>query len=292
MTDNSGYIITSLQNPKVREVILLSRKAGERAEKGLFVVEGVREVRACLEFGFRMESVFHCPAILSHERFSEAIPCRKGGVKVFEVTEEVYARMAYRAGTEGVIAVAGARERTLAEVAAKMFPDNTECDASDSTDGSAPDRQPLVMVAEKVEKPGNIGAILRTADACGASAVLLCDCPTDIYNPNLIRASLGGVFTQNIAVCTSAEAIDFLKKNNIVIYTAQLQDSVPYYETDMKRPCAIVMGSEADGLTRMWREASDQRIMIPMLGALDSLNVSVSAAVLCYEALRQRRQNG
>lgn len=277
MTDNSGYIITSLQNPKVREVILLSQKARERAAKGLFVVEGVRELLACLESGFRLDTVFHCPDILAKEQLREIMPGPENGVRLFGVTEEVYARMAYRAGTEGVIAVARAKERTLAEIA---------------KNGLETKGRPLVIVAEKVEKPGNIGAILRTADACGASAVLLCDCPTDLYNPNLIRASLGGVFTQNIAVCTSEEAIYFLKKNNIVIYTAQLQDSVPYYETDMRRPCAIVMGSEADGLTRMWREASDQKIMIPMLGALDSLNVSVSAAVLCYEALRQRRQNG
>ena len=142
-----------------------------------------------------------------------------------------------------------------------------------------------------MEKPGNLGAILRTADAVGATAVIFANPRTDLYNPNLIRASLGGVFTQKIVCCKSEDAIDFLKARNIKIYTAQLQDSVPYYGTDMTEACAIALGSEADGISNIWREASDRKIMIPMLGRLDSLNVSVSASILCYEALRQRTAN-
>ena len=131
--------------------------------------------------------------------------------------------------------------------------------------------------------------MLRTADASGVSAVLVCDPHTDLYNPNLIRASLGGVFTRNIAVCTSAEAIAWLKDRSISILTAQLQDSELYYDTDMARPTALVFGTEADGLSDIWRQAADAHIRIPMLGSIDSLNVSASMAVLCYEALRQRR---
>jgi len=140
-----------------------------------------------------------------------------------------------------------------------------------------------------VEKPGNIGAVLRSADAAGATAVIVCDPLTDLYNPNLIRASIGAFFTVPLVACTSQECIRFLKDNGIAILTAQLQDSHLYYDTDMRRPVAIVMGTEADGLTTVWREAADAHIRIPMLGRLDSLNVSVSAAILLFEAVRQRQ---
>ena len=148
---------------------------------------------------------------------------------------------------------------------------------------------PLVMVLEAVEKPGNLGAVLRSADAAGADAVIICDPLTDLYNPNLIRASIGAIFTVPVAACTSEEAIAWLKARGIKIYTAQLQDSLPYYDTDLRGPSALVMGTESTGLTPIWREAADRHIRIPMLGRLDSLNVSVSAAILLFEALRQRQ---
>ncbi|MBS7289434.1 MAG: RNA methyltransferase, partial [Bacteroidales bacterium] len=148
---------------------------------------------------------------------------------------------------------------------------------------------PLVIVLESVEKPGNLGAVLRSADAAGADAVIVCDPLTDLYNPNLIRSSIGGIFTVQVAAATSQDTINWLKEKNIRILTAQLQDSLPYYDTDMKCGTAIVMGTEATGLTPIWRQAADAHIMIPMLGRLDSLNVSVSAAILLYEAVRQRQ---
>ena len=194
----------------------------------------------------------------------------------FEVTEDVYAKLAYRAGTEGIVAIVKEKKKRLEDINLQV-----KCDEKGNY-------QPLILVVESVEKPGNLGALLRTADACGADGVLICDELTDLYNPNLIRASLGGIFTQNVICCTNEEAYKWLKENNIVIYTAQLQDSKLYYNTDMRRGCAIVMGNEAKGLTDFWRKAASEKIMIPMLGKLDSLNVSVSAAILCYEALRQR----
>ena len=147
----------------------------------------------------------------------------------------------------------------------------------------------LLMVLESVEKPGNLGAVLRSADAAGADAVVVCDPLTDLYNPNLIRASIGAVFTVPTVACTSEECIDFLKRHSIRILTAQLQDSSLYYDTDMRHSTAIVMGTESTGLTRQWREAADAHIRIPMSGRLDSLNVSVSAAILLFEAVRQRQ---
>jgi TrmH family RNA methyltransferase len=144
-------------------------------------------------------------------------------------------------------------------------------------------------VLESVEKPGNLGAVLRTAEAAGVDAVIVCDPLTDVYNPNVIRASIGGVFCVPTAVCSSEECIAFLKAHQIQILTAQLQDSYEYYDYDMRQATAIVMGTESTGLSQQWREAADAHIRIPMLGRLDSLNVSVSAAILMYEAVRQRK---
>ena len=149
-------------------------------------------------------------------------------------------------------------------------------------------QDPLIVVLESVEKPGNLGAVLRSADAAGVDAVIVCDPLTDLYNPNLIRSSIGAVFTVPVVACSSEECIAFLKSKGIKILTAQLQDSELYYATDMTCGTAIVMGTESTGLTTQWRKAADAHIRIPMLGALDSLNVSVSAAILMFEAVRQR----
>ncbi|MCF0121478.1 MAG: RNA methyltransferase [Oscillospiraceae bacterium] len=187
---------------------------------------------------------------------------------VCRLSPAVYAKMAYRETTEGVLATVRSRALRL----------------SDLQLGA----QPLIAVVESVEKPGNLGAILRTADAAAADAVIVCDPLTDIYNPNVIRASLGAIFSVPCVACSSEECIEFLKSRGIQILTAQLQDSHYYYDTDMRRPTAIVMGTEAHGLSEQWRRAADAHILIPMLGTVDSLNVSVSTAVLLYEAVRQR----
>lgn len=149
-------------------------------------------------------------------------------------------------------------------------------------------QNPLIVVLERVEKPGNLGAVLRSADAAGADAVVICDPLTDLYNPNLIRSSIGAIFSVPCVACGSEACIDFLKQKGILILTAQLQDSHLYYDTDMRQGTAIVMGTESTGLTDLWRRAADAHIRIPMLGKLDSLNVSVSAAILLFEAVRQR----
>lgn len=203
--------------------------------------------------------------------------CKACGYEVVEeyirdvnVTPQVYEKMAYRGSTEGHIAVVRCQEHTLAKLQLK--------------------ENPLIVVLESVEKPGNLGAILRSAEAAGIDALIVCDPLTDMYNPNVIRASIGGVFCVPTAVCTSQECIAFLKQKGIKILTAQLQDSYEYYDYDMTQGTAIVMGTESTGLTNQWREAADAHIRIPMLGRLDSLNVSVSAAILMYEAVRQRRR--
>ncbi len=255
--------ITSLQNPKVKAVVALQQKSAERRKQELFVVEGLREVEHCLEAGYQLDSVFICPALLGTESFHTEAPCH-------EVTPEVYEKMAYRGGTEGIIAVVKSKHLTLEALQLS--------------------KHPLLMVLESVEKPGNLGAILRSADAAHSDAVIVCDPLTDLYNPNLIRSSIGAIFTVPCVACTSEECIRFLKARGIKILTAQLQDSHLYYDTDMRSGTAIVMGTESTGLTDQWRKAADAHIRIPMLGRLDSLNVSVSAAILLYEAVRQRQQ--
>ena len=291
--------ITSAQNPKLKRLMALQEKSRLRRSEGVFVVEGRRELEHCLAAGFEIDSLFICSEICDAAwlgiplegratRGTEAGgPSRRDGgvspkgelpkgeypnlrqVNVFYLSKEVYAKVAYREGTEGIIAEVKAKYLTLDDLALK--------------------ENPLVMVLEGVEKPGNLGAVLRSADAAGADAVIVCDPLTDLYNPNLIRASIGAIFTVPVVCCSSDEAIAFLKARGIRILTAQLQDSSAYYDVDMTCGTALVMGTEATGLTPVWRTAADAHILIPMLGRLDSLNVSVSAAILLYEAVRQRK---
>ena len=295
-------IITSAQNPKIKNLLLLQEKSKARKEQGLFVVEGRRELEHCLEAGYTVRTVFVCPEI-THSLTEEGIASQISGhprpdkregpagaasgrgrseaeaicdtipsaVKplIIEIPEQLYRKVAYRESTEGIIAEVEYKSLKLGDL---ELPEN-----------------PLVMVLEAVEKPGNLGAVLRSADAAGADAVIICDPLTDLYNPNLIRASIGAVFTVPTVAVSSAEAIAFLKARGIRILTAQLQDSSLYYDVDMKRGTALVMGTESTGLTPQWRAAADAHIRIPMLGRLDSLNVSVSAAILLFEAVRQRQ---
>lgn len=252
-------VITSVKNQKVKKLLALQQKSSERRESGLFVVEGRRELQHCIEAGYEIDTVF----VLADTSCGVAVSAR-----TYQVSRDVYEKIAYRGSTEGIIAEVKARDITLDELKVR--------------------ENPLIAVLESVEKPGNLGAVLRSADAAGVDAVIVCDPLTDLYNPNLIRASIGGVFSVPCVACTSDEAINWLKTNNIQILTAQLQDSSLYYDTDMSGGTAIVMGTEATGLTDIWRKAADAHIRIPMLGRLDSLNVSVSAAILLYEAVRQR----
>jgi TrmH family RNA methyltransferase len=243
-------IITSVQNARVKHVVALQQKSSLRREERLFVVEGQREIEHCVACGYEIVEVF-----------------RKGE----NVTPQVYEKMAYRESTEGIIAIAKCKEHNLSNLSIQS------------------NRSPLIIVLERVEKPGNLGAIPRTAEAAGVDAVIVCDPLTDLFNTNLIRSSLGAFFTVPCVACTSAECIAFLKQHGVQILTAQLQDSRLYYDTDMRCATAIVMGTESTGLSPQWRQAADAHIRIPMLGRVDSLNVSVSAAILVFEAVRQRR---
>ena len=264
MTMNENYI-SSVQNPRVKQLLVLQQKSSERRRAGLFIVEGRRELQHCVDAGYEVDSVFVCEELAGEA--SLPIDTPKG--TVFSVSSKVYERIAYRGSTEGVVATVRSKVRRLSDLALG--------------------KNPLIVVLERVEKPGNLGAVLRSADAAHADAVIVCDPLTDLYNPNLIRSSIGAVFTVPTVSCTSDECIHFLKERGIRILTAQLQDSNLYYDVDMRQGTAIVMGTESTGLTDQWREAADAHIRIPMLGRLDSLNVSVSAAILLFEAVRQRQ---
>jgi len=262
-------VITSVQNARVKRLVTLQQKSSERRKSELFIVEGQRELGHCVEAGFEVDSVFWCPAVCPSLEIVNSSPAVSHlQPPVFEVTPEVYEKIAYRGGTEGVIAVVRSRKLGLDDLQLS--------------------EHPLLVVLERVEKPGNLGAVLRSADAAAADAVIVCDPLTDLYNPNLIRSSIGAIFSVPCVACSSEQCIDFLKAHGIRILTAQLQDSHLYYDTDMSQPIAIVMGTESTGLTDVWRKAADAHIRIPMLGRLDSLNVSVSAAILLFEAVRQR----
>ena len=261
--------ITSTQNPKIKALIALQQKSSERRSQGLFVVEGQRELQHCIQAGLQIDTIFYCPTLTTPPITN---PPPGGGARggLFPVSPTLYQKMAYRGSTEGIIAIVKTPNLQLSDLR-----------LSDT---------PLLIILESVEKPGNLGAILRSADAAGADAVIVCDPLTDLYNPNLIRSSLGSIFTVPCVACRSEDCILFLKQHGIQILTAQLQDSHLYYDTDMTQGTAIVMGTESTGLTDQWRRTADAHIRIPMLGQLDSLNVSVSAAILMYEAVRQREQ--
>lgn len=241
-------------------------KPRERRKQQLFIIEGKREIGLAVEAGYKIGNIFFCNEITSLEDIPEKL---KEDKLIVPVSKEVFDKIAVRESSGGVIAVAEQKAHRLAQVKLR--------------------KNPLVLILEAVEKPGNLGAILRTADAAAADVVVICDPQTDFYNPNVIRSSVGCVFTNQLAAATSRESIDWLKENQIKIFCTSLLASKPYDQIDFTQPCAIVMGTEATGLSATWTKNSDANIIIPMQGKIDSMNVSNAAAVVVFEAMRQRR---
>ncbi|HOX83031.1 MAG TPA: RNA methyltransferase [Chryseolinea sp.] len=257
-------LISSTQNPKIKSLLLLE-KPRERKKHSVFVVEGKKEVTYAVEAGYTIQNIFFCEEIVSTQA---VIELKVNDRLLIPVSREVFDKIAVRESSGGMIAVAEQKSHRL---------DTIELS-----------KNPLVLVLESVEKPGNLGGILRTADAAGVDAVIICDPQTDFYNPNVIRSSVGCVFTKQIASATTEETIGWLKKKNINIFCTYLQASKPYYETDFIAPSAIIMGTEATGLSDNWVKNATSNIIIPMQGVIDSMNVSTAAAVVIFEALRQR----
>ncbi|MBX2827165.1 MAG: RNA methyltransferase [Flavobacteriaceae bacterium] len=262
--------ISSIQNPLVKQISQLMEKSRERKKQGLFVIEGYREIKLALAGKYSLNTLLYCKEIITDADLLSLQADLNENTALIEVSKEVYEKLAYRGSTEGVIAIAKSKNLSLDRLS---FENNN----------------PLILVAEAPEKPGNIGAILRTADAAKVDAVIIANPKTDLYNPNILRSSVGCAFTNAIALGTTEDIIQFLKENNIAIYCAILQEAVPYHEQDYTPASAIVVGTEAEGLSQAWRENSTQNIIIPMQGAIDSMNVSVAAGILIFEAKRQRQ---
>lgn len=256
--------ITSIQNPFIKSLVLLQEKAKNRRQTGTFLIEGVREISLAVKGNYEIETVLFYPEICSE---IEAKKLAKSA-ELIEINKEVFQKLSYRETTEGVLAVAKSKSLQLSDLKLSATP--------------------LILVAEAPEKPGNIGALLRTADAANLDAVIIANPKSDLYNPNIVRSSVGCLFTNQIATASTTEIISFLKEKNINFYCATLQNSTSYHTQDYTKPTALVVGTEATGLTQEWRDAATQNIIIPMQGEIDSMNVSVAAAILIFEAKRQR----
>ena len=256
--------IQSLQNPLIKNILKLQEKSRERKKQQLFIIEGKREVELAFKSDFEIESLLFISKKIEPHYLKQF-----NAKEVIEITPEIYQKIAYRESTEGIIAVAKSKYINLKSLTFK-------------------NKYPLILVLEGIEKPGNIGAMIRSADAANIDAVILADPKTDHFNPNVIRSSVGGVFTKKIVISSSEEIIAFLRQKNIKMYAATLQNSNKYTDEDYTEASAIIVGTEANGLTQIWRNHSIKNINIPMQGEIDSMNVSVAAAILLFEAKRQR----
>ena len=259
--------ISSIQNPLIKQIVKLQDKARERKKTKSFVIEGLREISLAKAGKYQFEAVLFVPEIIGLSELSYL--SKSGEVELIEITKSVYQKIAYRNSTEGVVAIAKIKIHELKQLQLS--------------------KNPLVLIAEAPEKPGNIGAILRTADAANIDAVIIANPTTDLYNPNIIRSSVGCLFTNQIATGSTQEIIHFLQENGIQIFCAALKDdALTYHTQDFTQPTAIVVGTEATGLSDEWLQNATQNIIIPMKGEIDSMNVSVTTGILVFEAIRQR----
>ncbi len=257
--------IESIQNPLIKSILQLQEKSRARRTANSFIIEGVREIQLAKAGGYKITTILFQSDLLSENLLREF---QSISPEIISISKEVYQKLAYRESTEGVLAIAQSKSLELSDLVLK--------------------ENPLILVAEATEKPGNIGAILRSADAANIDAVIIANPKTDIYNPNVIRSSVGCVFTNQIALGTTQQTIEFLKQNGIAFYSATLQDSTSYHTLDYTGPTAFVVGTEATGLSQDFRDHSQKNIIIPMSGQIDSMNVSVAASILLFEAKRQR----
>jgi len=267
--DRPPLHITSIQNPRLKQVVKL-RKRANREEVGLVLVEGYRELRRALENGWKPTSLFICRECFLGENEDEVIGmCERAGAELIECEKPAFEKIAYRERPEGLLAVGPCPHRTLAEIPL--------------------DRTPLILITQSIEKPGNLGTMLRSADAAGASGVIVCDRKTDVYNPNVVRASIGTLFSLPVAEADTPAVLEWLAAHQIQAVSTSPHARPEYTEVDFTRPTAIVVGTEQYGLSSEWVSEQGVTVRIPMLGQADSLNVSAAATILLFEAVRQRR---
>lgn len=256
-----AHQISSLQNSTIKNVVKLRTSGRERSAQGLFVVEGQREISLAQQGGAEVKNLYYCPELIRGK-----IAVKAG--ETTTVSAKAFSRISYRDNPDGYLALMKVEEKKLLNLALSQ--------------------RPLLIILEAVEKPGNLGAILRTADAVGADAVVINNPKTDIYNPNVIRASQGTAFTVPTVVCPASEIIKFCRDRKIKIFATTPETDKDYLRSDFTGGCAIVMGTEDKGLSSQWLQSADERIKIKMRGEIDSLNVSVSTAIILFEAVRQR----
>jgi TrmH family RNA methyltransferase len=267
-----GLRIDSRQNPRVKDAVRL-RQRSHRNKTGLFLIEGYRELARAAENKVEILHVFYCPAQYQGENEPALLDTikKRCGAELLECSDQVFEKLSFRDRPEGLLAVARQKQLGLNDL---VLPDN-----------------PLIVIAESVEKPGNLGTILRSADAAGVDAVIVCDRCTDIHNPNVVRASIGTLFTMQIAEADSKETLDWARSKGINILAATPDATMTHVEVDLSGPTALALGTEQYGLSELWMKHCDSQVIIPMYGKVDSLNVAAAATILLYEAVRQRRLN-
>ena len=261
-------LVSSLQNPAIKEIVRL-RQRSHRDDSGQLIVEGYREVKRALDNSVPVERLFYCPALYQGKNEPTIVArCAQAEVPLFECTEAAFRKIAYRDRPEGLLALCPQIRRTLADL---KLPAN-----------------PFLVIGEHIEKPGNLGTMLRTSDAAGADALIVCDRCTDINNPNVVRASIGTLFTVPVAEASTPETIAWLKAKGIRTVAASPHATKNYTQVDMTQPIAVIVGAEQFGLSDTWMDQADELVRIPMLGQADSLNVAAAATILLYEVVRQR----
>jgi TrmH family RNA methyltransferase len=274
--------ITSLQNPRVKQLVKL-RDRRPRDEAGVFLIEGYRQIRRALEKQIPLRELYFAPDWFLGENEPALIEqARTAGAQLFELTKEAFAKVAYRERPDGLLAVAPQWRRSLADL--------NVAGLAEAGREAAAAKPPFLLVVEAIEKPGNLGTILRSADAAGCDAVIVCDPVTDIFNPNVVRASTGVLFSVPLVVDESARVQSWLREKGIRIVATTPAAEQRYTDTDLRGPLAIVMGSEQYGLSEFWLKTCDQPVRIPMAGQADSLNVAMATIITLFEAVRQRTE--
>lgn len=265
--------ITSLQNPKLKKAVKLADRK-ERNETGLFLIEGFRELKRAADSGVAIQTLFICPKLFLGSNENALIEqIEKTGAEIIACNEPVFQKLSYRDRPDGLVAIAIQMQETLEDLIAHL----------------ATKKDPFLIIAEAIEKPGNLGTILRSADAAGVDAVIVCDRCTDIYNPNVVRASVGTLFTIPVIEATSAETLRFLKEKKIKVIAATPSAEKEFTETELSGAVAIAVGTEQLGLTDLWMNSADIQVRIAMHGVADSLNVATATTLLLYEVVRQRK---
>ncbi len=267
--------ITSLQNPKVKHAVKLADRK-TRNETGQFLIEGYRELKRASDSGVSIQALFICPKLFLGSNENALIEqVQKSGAEIVLCSEQVFHKLSYRDRPDGLVAVAVQMQRPLRDLIAAL----------------ASKKDPFLIIAEAIEKPGNLGTILRSADAAGVDGVIVCDRCTDIYNPNVVRASVGTLFTIPVVEASSAETLLWLQERKIKVVAATPSAKEEFTDAELTGGVAIAVGTEQLGLSELWMQASDLKVRIPMHGGADSLNVATATTLLLYEVVRQRKSN-